>query len=129
MLELPGGPLLGVDPGAEYPCTELELAPGAVLALFTDGLVERARARRSTRAWTACAAPWPTGRPPTSTDSPTNCCARPGTPPTGRTTWRCCWPPGAERGHAEGPASPHGGRALGRQLPAHRERPSRPAGR
>ncbi|MFI5530584.1 SpoIIE family protein phosphatase [Kitasatospora sp. NPDC051853] len=41
LLELPGGPLLGVDPGAEYPCTELELAPGAVLALFTDGLVER----------------------------------------------------------------------------------------
>ncbi|MFJ8042514.1 SpoIIE family protein phosphatase [Kitasatospora sp. NPDC096147] len=41
LLELAGGPLLGVDPGAEYPCTELELPPGAVLAMYTDGLVER----------------------------------------------------------------------------------------
>lgn len=36
--------VLGVDPDASYPVTELRLAPGAVLALFTDGLVEKAGA-------------------------------------------------------------------------------------
>ncbi|MER7112083.1 SpoIIE family protein phosphatase, partial [Streptomyces sp. NPDC000229] len=40
VLELPGGVVLGVDPEASYPVTELRLAPGDVLALFTDGLVE-----------------------------------------------------------------------------------------
>lgn len=40
-LELPGGPLLGVDSKAVYPVTEVPLVPGAVLALYTDGLIER----------------------------------------------------------------------------------------
>ncbi|MGV9310628.1 SpoIIE family protein phosphatase [Streptomyces sp. NPDC003691] len=40
-LELPGGPLLGVDSKAAYPVTEVPLVPGAVLALYTDGLIER----------------------------------------------------------------------------------------
>ncbi|OQR60355.1 diguanylate cyclase [Streptomyces maremycinicus] len=40
-VELPGGVVLGVDPRAHYPVTELRLEPGAVLALYTDGLVER----------------------------------------------------------------------------------------
>lgn len=40
-LEVPGGPLLGVDPRAEYPVTEVPLAPGSLLVLYTDGLVER----------------------------------------------------------------------------------------
>ncbi|MGW5656773.1 SpoIIE family protein phosphatase [Streptomyces humi] len=40
-LEIPGGVVLGVDPRARYPVTELELAPEAILALYTDGLVER----------------------------------------------------------------------------------------
>ncbi|MFJ9456899.1 SpoIIE family protein phosphatase [Kitasatospora sp. NPDC101447] len=39
-LYMAGGPLLGVDEGAEYPVGELRLRPGAVLALYTDGLVE-----------------------------------------------------------------------------------------
>ncbi|GHH93962.1 SpoIIE family protein phosphatase [Streptomyces capillispiralis] len=39
-LDLPGGVLLGVQPDAVYPVTELTLAPGSVLALYTDGLVE-----------------------------------------------------------------------------------------
>ncbi|WP_051767452.1 SpoIIE family protein phosphatase [Streptomyces sp. NRRL S-37] len=39
-LDLPGGVLLGVQPEAVYPVTELTLAPGSVLALYTDGLVE-----------------------------------------------------------------------------------------
>ncbi|MEU1464446.1 SpoIIE family protein phosphatase [Streptomyces sp. NPDC005727] len=34
------GLLLGIDPAADYPTTELPLPPGAVLALYTDGLVE-----------------------------------------------------------------------------------------
>ncbi|MEU9111360.1 SpoIIE family protein phosphatase [Streptomyces sp. NPDC048483] len=34
------GLLLGIDPDAEYPTTEIPLPPGAVLALYTDGLVE-----------------------------------------------------------------------------------------
>ncbi|MEU3405972.1 SpoIIE family protein phosphatase [Streptomyces sp. NPDC006670] len=40
VLDLAGGVVLGVDPQAEYPETELLLEPGAVLALYTDGLVE-----------------------------------------------------------------------------------------
>ncbi|MEZ0093509.1 SpoIIE family protein phosphatase [Streptacidiphilus sp. EB129] len=40
VLEAPGGPLLGVDPLAEYPISERPLPPGSVLALYTDGLVE-----------------------------------------------------------------------------------------
>ncbi|WP_253208874.1 SpoIIE family protein phosphatase [Streptomyces niphimycinicus] len=40
VLHLPPGLLLGIDPGADYPATEIPLPPGAVLALYTDGLVE-----------------------------------------------------------------------------------------
>ncbi|MFJ6656650.1 SpoIIE family protein phosphatase [Streptomyces sp. NPDC091377] len=40
VLNVPGGPLLGVDAEAVYPTTEVELAPGSVLVLYTDGLVE-----------------------------------------------------------------------------------------
>ncbi|MGW7586830.1 SpoIIE family protein phosphatase [Kitasatospora sp. NPDC054768] len=39
-LYVPGGPLLGVDDLAEYPVSDLRLGSGAVLALYTDGLVE-----------------------------------------------------------------------------------------
>ncbi|MFJ3903569.1 SpoIIE family protein phosphatase [Streptomyces sp. NPDC090025] len=41
VVELAGGVVLGVDDTASYPVTRLRLAPGEVLALFTDGLVER----------------------------------------------------------------------------------------
>ncbi|MEU0941490.1 SpoIIE family protein phosphatase [Streptomyces canus] len=41
VLDLPGGVVLGVAPGARYPVTELQMEPGAILALYTDGLVER----------------------------------------------------------------------------------------
>jgi serine phosphatase RsbU (regulator of sigma subunit)/PAS domain-containing protein len=41
VLDLPGGVVLGVDPRARYPVTELRMDLGAVLALYTDGLVER----------------------------------------------------------------------------------------
>lgn len=40
VLELSGGPLLGVDPMGGYPVTTVPLPPGSVLALYTDGLVE-----------------------------------------------------------------------------------------
>ncbi|MEU4154302.1 SpoIIE family protein phosphatase [Streptomyces sp. NPDC026659] len=40
VLDLAGGPLLGIDAEAVYPTTEVTLAPGSVLALYTDGLVE-----------------------------------------------------------------------------------------
>ncbi|GAA1225108.1 SpoIIE family protein phosphatase [Kitasatospora nipponensis] len=40
VLELAGGPLLGVDGAGSYPQTRLDLVPGSVLALYTDGLVE-----------------------------------------------------------------------------------------
>ncbi|WP_078891711.1 SpoIIE family protein phosphatase [Streptomyces sp. NRRL S-350] len=40
VLEVAGGPLLGVDERAAYPVSELRLRPGALLALYTDGLVE-----------------------------------------------------------------------------------------
>ncbi|MFE9396334.1 SpoIIE family protein phosphatase [Streptomyces flavidovirens] len=38
---MPPGLLLGIDPSAAYEAIEIDLPPGAVLALFTDGLVER----------------------------------------------------------------------------------------
>ncbi|MFD7324438.1 SpoIIE family protein phosphatase [Streptomyces sp. NPDC059875] len=41
VLELPGGLVLGIDDDATYPVTDLHMERGAVLALFTDGLVER----------------------------------------------------------------------------------------
>ncbi|MFF7445432.1 MULTISPECIES: SpoIIE family protein phosphatase [unclassified Streptomyces] len=41
VLDVPGGVVLGVDPGARYPVTTVRIEPGAVLALYTDGLVER----------------------------------------------------------------------------------------
>ncbi|MFJ9443501.1 PP2C family protein-serine/threonine phosphatase [Kitasatospora sp. NPDC101235] len=39
-LYVPGGPLLGVDERADYPASDLRLSGAAVLALYTDGLVE-----------------------------------------------------------------------------------------
>ncbi|MFF3301921.1 SpoIIE family protein phosphatase [Streptomyces sp. NPDC002908] len=44
VMDLAGGVVLGVDPEAAYPVTGLRLETGAVLALFTDGLVEKAGA-------------------------------------------------------------------------------------
>ncbi|WP_030640798.1 SpoIIE family protein phosphatase [Streptomyces flaveus] len=41
LLDVSGGVVLGVDPHARYPVTELWLEPDAILALYTDGLVER----------------------------------------------------------------------------------------
>ncbi|WP_329459028.1 SpoIIE family protein phosphatase [Streptomyces sp. NBC_01497] len=41
VLDVPPGLLLGVEPEASFPTTEIPLAPGSVLALYTDGLVER----------------------------------------------------------------------------------------
>ncbi|MFJ1807259.1 MULTISPECIES: SpoIIE family protein phosphatase [unclassified Streptomyces] len=40
VLDLAGGPLLGIDGSATYPTTEVELTQGCVLALYTDGLIE-----------------------------------------------------------------------------------------
>ncbi|MGR8012009.1 SpoIIE family protein phosphatase [Streptomyces hypolithicus] len=40
VLDLPGGVVLGVADEAGYPVTRLRLEPGAVLAMFTDGLIE-----------------------------------------------------------------------------------------
>nr|WP_236569848.1 SpoIIE family protein phosphatase [Streptomyces mexicanus] len=40
VLDLAGGPLLGIDPAATYPTAHVDLAPGSVLVLYTDGLVE-----------------------------------------------------------------------------------------
>ncbi|MEV6395497.1 SpoIIE family protein phosphatase [Streptomyces sp. NPDC051907] len=39
-LELDTGPLLGVDRASVYPATRIDLPPGSLLALYTDGLVE-----------------------------------------------------------------------------------------
>ncbi|MET7848186.1 SpoIIE family protein phosphatase [Streptomyces avermitilis] len=40
IVDLPPGLLLGIDPAADYPTTDIPLPPGAVLTLYTDGLVE-----------------------------------------------------------------------------------------
>jgi serine phosphatase RsbU (regulator of sigma subunit) len=39
-LDVPGGVLLGVGQG-RYPAADIDLPPGSVLALYTDGLIER----------------------------------------------------------------------------------------
>ncbi|MEV4917363.1 SpoIIE family protein phosphatase [Streptomyces tirandamycinicus] len=44
VLDLPGGLMLGVAAQERYPVSQLALEPGAVLALFTDGLIEEAGA-------------------------------------------------------------------------------------
>ncbi|RCV52923.1 PP2C family protein-serine/threonine phosphatase, partial [Marinitenerispora sediminis] len=40
-VRVPPGLLLGIEPDVEYPAVDVDLPPGAVLALYTDGLVER----------------------------------------------------------------------------------------
>ncbi|WYB39539.1 GAF domain-containing SpoIIE family protein phosphatase [Streptomyces sp. GD-15H] len=40
VVDLDPGPLLGIGTGGHYPVTTVGLPPGAVLALYTDGLVE-----------------------------------------------------------------------------------------
>ncbi|HEY5833845.1 SpoIIE family protein phosphatase [Streptomyces sp.] len=40
VLDLRVGPLLGVDHASQYPQTPIDLQPGSILALYTDGLVE-----------------------------------------------------------------------------------------
>ncbi|TWF83396.1 SpoIIE family protein phosphatase [Streptomyces capillispiralis] len=40
VLDLAGGPLLGIDGSAAYPSTEVALPSGSLLVLYTDGLVE-----------------------------------------------------------------------------------------
>ncbi|MFF7162286.1 SpoIIE family protein phosphatase [Streptomyces sp. NPDC008086] len=37
---VPPGPLLGIDPDAVFPVTEIPLTTGTLLVLYTDGLVE-----------------------------------------------------------------------------------------
>ncbi|MGC0333696.1 serine phosphatase RsbU (regulator of sigma subunit)/PAS domain-containing protein [Streptomyces sp. SAI-170] len=39
-VDVPPGPLLGIDPDAVFPLTEIPFTPGFMLALYTDGLVE-----------------------------------------------------------------------------------------
>ncbi|MET9506362.1 SpoIIE family protein phosphatase [Streptomyces sp. NPDC006622] len=39
-LDLPPGPLLGIDPDADFPVTRIPLVPGMMLAFYTDGLIE-----------------------------------------------------------------------------------------
>jgi stage II sporulation SpoE-like protein/GAF domain-containing protein len=41
LVDLAGGLMIGVDPGAHRPVTTVRIAHGAVLCLYTDGLVER----------------------------------------------------------------------------------------
>lgn len=38
--EVSPGPLLGIDPEAAFPLTEIPLTPGLMLAFYTDGLIE-----------------------------------------------------------------------------------------
>ncbi len=39
-IDVPGGVMLGAGP-SRYPATDIDLPPGSVLALYTDGLIER----------------------------------------------------------------------------------------
>ncbi|MFE3451598.1 SpoIIE family protein phosphatase [Nonomuraea sp. NPDC059194] len=40
IVHVPGGILLGIDPEADFPCTQIPLEVGGLLALYTDGLIE-----------------------------------------------------------------------------------------
>ncbi|PZG23557.1 hypothetical protein C1J01_00765 [Nonomuraea aridisoli] len=40
IIDVPVGPPLGVDDGADYPAVVVPFPPGALLAMYTDGLVE-----------------------------------------------------------------------------------------
>ncbi|WP_435826719.1 SpoIIE family protein phosphatase [Nonomuraea dietziae] len=40
VIHVPGGLLLGIEPETEYPCTNVPLEVGSLLALYTDGLIE-----------------------------------------------------------------------------------------
>lgn len=40
VVHIPPGLLLGIDPAVDYPAIEIPLPPGAVLAMYTDGLLE-----------------------------------------------------------------------------------------
>ncbi len=40
VLDRAGGPLLGIDGSPTYPTAEVDLTPGCVLVLYTDGLIE-----------------------------------------------------------------------------------------
>jgi hypothetical protein len=83
LLEVPRGVPLGV--GSEpFEEVEVELPEGALLALYTDGLVE---STRSTRAWTPSAPHWPARSGRWRTSATTSW--PPSTPPTARTTSRC----------------------------------------
>ncbi len=96
VLDLPGGLVLGVDPQARYPVTHLRLEPGAVLALYTDGLVEQPghdidegveALRRALAGESSAHGPGPPCR-----TSGTGSWNVPGGPPTARTTSRSCSP-------------------------------------
>ncbi|MFE9773302.1 SpoIIE family protein phosphatase [Streptomyces sp. NPDC005931] len=39
-LDVPPGPLLGIDSDADFPVTRIPLTPGMMLAFYTDGLIE-----------------------------------------------------------------------------------------
>jgi PAS domain S-box-containing protein len=41
IIDLPAGLLLGVDPDSSYLSVDRQLAPGSILAMYTDGLIER----------------------------------------------------------------------------------------
>lgn len=40
VIETPGGPVLGIMEGAVYPTHQTRLAPGSIIVLVTDGVVE-----------------------------------------------------------------------------------------
>ncbi|WP_170110698.1 SpoIIE family protein phosphatase [Flavilitoribacter nigricans] len=46
LMDLPGGTLVGIDPDAEFPISELQLHPGDALVLYTDGITEAMNAER-----------------------------------------------------------------------------------
>jgi PAS domain S-box-containing protein len=41
LIDLPPGLMLGADPDSSYPTVDRQLAPGSILAMYTDGLIER----------------------------------------------------------------------------------------
>lgn len=88
VLRLPPGLLLGIDPEATYPTTEIPLPAGAALALYTDGLVEAPGTDLD-----EATAPWPSSSPGPPAGpwkpSPTRSSAMPNGPHRAATTSRC----------------------------------------
>ncbi|MFH9330718.1 PP2C family protein-serine/threonine phosphatase [Streptomyces althioticus] len=90
VLRVPPNLLLGVDAAADCTCTQVDLPPGSVLVLCTDGLVEVPGTDLLDSFEALAARGGPTPVTWTRKVSPTCSSRTYGAARTAVTTWRCC---------------------------------------